>query len=365
MRRPVAWVGAALPLLAGLASCTADTGEGASPSPTPVVAPADYARLEKTPVRESMAELGLPASTPPEAEPVAAHDFVVTVREVAVMDVLSPEQRDAISLRIEPQALRRAVGEGPFPAGPGREFLVAWVVEPEEAPLRDAQPVPVSVRAEDQPQPVHLGNLRPGLGAVVVVNVPAGGDAILGLRGEAELSVSLRTGRVVTDAGSPANRLAGDNIVVRDYFQVTGVSDPDLLEPAFCAVTVEPAAPGGTVEPGHMWLEVSAEVSLNAQDDGDAAAVTTVAVDLGESLSIVGADGTEFLVPARTIQLTGRSSGEVDGGWSERYEVPDTLREIEVSFRLEATFRADGTTHSYQRFDRGDNTGTLTLTPID
>jgi hypothetical protein len=185
---------------------------------------------------------------------------------------------------------------------------------------------------------------------VVVVNVPAGGDATLAITDAGETkSISLRTGERDASGDPAADALAGGSVQLEEGVEISGVTPAGRYDGLTIRVTLQPAAHvdgEGWAPDGRMWLEI--EFGLTYA--GLVAQQADLRLDLAESLSIEGSDGTAVEIPDGTVLeptiLSGGALATID--WSGVAEVPDSLRSFEVSYRTHGTFAApDGSERSF------------------
>lgn len=170
---------------------------------------------------------------------------------------------------------------------------------------------------------------------------------------------------------SAVDRLHGDDVLVSDAFQVSGLTPPNQGEGVNCQVEIEPKSHHGSrgaAEDGHMWLEIEVAVTFGRYEDWMVAENATVELDLAGSVTIVDDRGDPL--PLDLESRTARPPDHYPGGdppgitatQTVAVEVPDSRREFTVMFQLEARFTAeDGSVLGYQRYGQ-ENVGTIHLT---
>lgn len=348
-----------------------DVVETPTPSPTPVVPVADptYAAIAPDlPTEESLTALGFAVAVLVEPEVVAGPGFATELRGVIVTDELTPEQRDALYLSTHvPEGWRFSeVRDEPLLAGPGREFLLAWLDIPGDAPSSGAGGVQLTVDVEGESRPVEDAIVPWG---VVVLSVPVDAPANLHIHHAGQVrSIDLRTGENRSESAQATDGLHRGYEVVTDFFRVEGITTADMLEGAILRVRIEPVhgTAAHELEPDHMKLSADLTVMFNTGFDWNIADYAAVEVDLASSVTIVADNGEEIPVP--DVTLTAATPGfytapTVEGSTSMTFDVPDTVRSFDVTFRLDATFTArdDDSNLPYERHDTPRNTGTLTM----
>jgi hypothetical protein len=346
---------AALALLT-VAGCAGDPEITRSTSAVQRIAPADLAAIGAVRDPAALAELGLEVQPPPaEAELVGAH-YAIALAGVAVADQLTRDQLDGLLLDAQFEATEAA----PLQAGPGREFLIVPLTEPESAEVvLGGDSAAVIVDGEARPLDRVPHELE-----VLVVNVPAGGDASLAITEAGETkSISLRTGDRGESGDRPGETLLAGSVQLEDGVVISGVTPAGHYDRLTIRVSLQPSShldEHGWAADGQMWLEVEFGLTLA----GLRAEQARLELDLAESLAIVGSDGTGVPIPSGTVL---EPTATPDGGlatidWSGVFEVPDTLRSFEVSYATQATFTAaDGQELAYTRHGV-TGTGTIELT---
>ena len=360
--RPLARAGAALLVAAAaLAGCRS---EEPADLVQPAVAEPDLVEVGFAPQQEVFADQGLELSPLPADAGLTGPHHAVTLVGVVTTPELTREQLRALGMwgvHLDPDT--------PLQAGPEREFLLVYFGEPESGgvPPSDVPTAEVHVAGQARPLPAV-----PRPDEVLLLNVPVGEDATLVVTDAGEqTSISLRTGQwsresIGDPAGSqhPADRLVGDRVGLWDYIRVPGLTPEDSAE--VLTAHVEALAHSylddrGAPAEGDMWLQVEFELWANVCD-WCVAGNATISLDLARSLSIRTSDGEELSIPADAplelaIDLPATKMWE----WRGFYEVPDTVRVLEVWYETHATFTLpDGGTLSYERVG-GDTMGTLEL----
>jgi hypothetical protein len=359
--RRLGGLAAALGLLT-LAGCAGDPGEhGKASALVQLTAPEDLAVIGAAALEpQEYAEVGLQLEPPAaEAELVGAH-YAIALAGVAVVDRLTYEQLELLLL--ERQFDFGEVESGSLQAGPGREFLVVPLTEPESArTVLGGDSAEVIVDGEPRPLDRVPHELE-----VLVVNVPAGGDATLAITDAGETkTISLRTGgrEAGAEEDHPADALEGAAVELEDGVAIPGVSEPGYADGLRVTVSLTPSGhldDRGWADDGRMWLEIEFGLTLAGLVDQQA----HLQLDLAESLTIVGSDGTSVTIPADAVVEPTRTA---DGGlaiadWSGVAEVPDTLRSFEVTYATHGTFTApDGSELSFTQHPV-TSTGTIELT---
>jgi hypothetical protein len=345
-------------VLLGLLTVTGCSDDQAPPvaesrSPDQLVAPADLAEVGQVRDLEELAGMALTLDPLPADAALIGSSYAVALHSVAVADQLDYEQLRMINLhRAFPEA-----EFAPLQAGPGREFLIVVLTEPESGP-GDLGGDSAEVVVDGEARPLeHVPHLQ----EVLVVNVPTGGDAILSItEGGDTRRISLRTGGRVA-GGSAADALQGGSVQLEDGVAISGVSQPGYYDGLTIQVSLQPSSQlddQGPAGEGQMWLAVEFSVTMA----GLVVERAQPQIDLAESLTIVGSDGTEIPIPAGTTvepaPLT--ADGALAGAdWSGAFEVPDTVRSFEVSYATHGTFTSpDGQELS---FDQHATTGTGTI----
>jgi hypothetical protein len=356
LRRDLARVAMALVLLA-LAGCGGDPAVPArSGEPDQSVSPADLAVVGATALSPAeLSGVGLPLEPlPAGAELVGAH-YAIALAGVAVTDQLTHEQLDALLLDIQFEA----AGTAPLRAGQGREFLVVPLAAPESArTVLGGDAAEVIVDGESRPL-----DRVPHEQEVLVVNVPAGGDATLAITDAGETrSISLRTGERDAGGDPAADALAGGSVQLEEGVEISGVTPEGRYDGLTIRVTLQPSAHvdgEGRAPDGRMWLEI--EFGLTYA--GLVAERAELELDLAESLTIVGSDGTRVPVPGDTVEPTVTPDGGLAiADWSGVVDVADSLRAFEVSYATNGRFTApDGSELAFTRYEV-TSTGTIELT---
>ncbi|HEY8471984.1 MAG TPA: hypothetical protein VIL37_05045 [Natronosporangium sp.] len=312
--------------------------------PAEPVAPADLVAIGAVADPARLAEPGLDlASLPAEAELVGPN-YAIALAGVAVTDQLSYDQLREINLhRLFPEA--EAL---PLVAGDGREFLIVPLTAPEDAAtLGGGDLAEVTVAGEVRPLDRVPHELE-----VLVVNVPAGADAILSITDAGETkSISLRTGERA-DGGSdrPAETLTGGSVQLEEGVVINGVTQSGYYDGLTIRVALAATSHTdelGTAPDGSMWLEIELGLSYA----GLVAQQARLELAIAESLTITGSDGTEVELPADTAEATISQDGTLATiDWSGVAEVPDDLRSFSVAYTTRGRFVGpDGQAIDYTR----------------
>jgi hypothetical protein len=354
MRRPSP-VGTVPVLLVLLAGCAGDAA-GPEPSPaTPTADPAaaEFVQLGAARSTEELTDAGFTLTALPEDAVLTGAGYAFVLDSVAVTDELDADELRAVNLH-------RAVA-APLRAGAGQEFLVVYLGEPDpgaRAGGGDTAAVIVAGQARPLPAVPHEHQ-------VIVVSVPAGEDATLAVTDAGETqAISLRTGRPVLDTDRTADALQAGSVELEDGVQIEGVTPPDRYDGLTIRITLRPYSHDderGWAESGHMWLEVGFGLTAASLVTDQAA----LRLDLAESLTIQGSDGTALPIPAGTVLEPAApfaGSGLSHAEWSSVYDVPDTLRTFEVSYATQGTFTAEsGSPLAFTRVEV-TSSGTVELT---
>jgi hypothetical protein len=349
------WLAAALvPLV--MAGCGGDGQATAVRDPGPPTAPADLVAIGAMRDPEALTGLGLAVEPlPAGAELVGAH-YAIAIAAVAVAPELTYDQLRELNLHRQfPEAESASLL-----AGSGREFLVVPLAEPEDADVvAGGDSAEVTVAGERRPLDRVPHELE-----VLVVNVPAGGEATLSITDAGETkSISLRTGEREGGGGDhPAEALAGGSVDLEEGVVIAGVTRAGYYDGLTVRVTLTPSAhvdEQGWAPDGSMWLEI--DVALNYA--GLVAEQARLELDVAASLTITGSDGTGVEIPAGTAEAAVTADGALAVlDWSGIAEVPDTLRGFEVSYATQGSFVApDGSAVSFTR-QAVTPTGTVELT---
>lgn len=342
---------AALGLLV-LAGCGGDSAAPArSTAAVQLDAPADLVAVGQMRDPAGLPELGLEVDPLPADAVLIGSHYAIALAAVAVADELSYEQLRGINLHHRfPEA-----EAGPLRAGPGREFMVVPLTAPESAGnVLGGDSAEVIVDGESRPLDRVPHELE-----VLVVNVPAGGDAVLAITDAGETkTISLRTGgrenaQAGTDEDHPADALQGAAAQLEEGVAIAGVSPAGQADGLRVNVSLSPYGhldDRGWADEGNMWLEIEFQLTLA----GLVAERAVLRLDLAQSLTITGSDGTGFPVPADSpIEPALLADGALaTAEWSGAVQVPDTLRSFEVSYTTHGTFTSpDGQELSFTRLE--------------
>jgi hypothetical protein len=350
---------AALLGLLALAGCGGDAADPArSAVAGQLTAPADLALIGQVADDEELVALGLSLDPMPADAALVSSHYAIALAGVAVADELTYDQLRALNLHFR----FRDAETRPLQAGPDREFLVVYLTEPESADV---------VLGGDSAEVIVDGETRP-LEAVphadeaLVVNVPVDGDATLAITDAGETkTISLRTGD--RDAGGnqdhPADALDGGVVRLEEGVAIAGVSEPGYADGIQVNVSLRPFGHDderGWADEGHMWLEIAFDYTYA----GLVAEQAMLSLDLAESLTIEGSDGTPVEIPSDVVveATIVAAGGLATGEWEGVVQVPDSLRRFEVSYTTNGTFAAPG--GDARSFTRQEvtPTGTIELT---
>lgn len=321
------------------AGCGGDSGgswAGAQSTAEPAVT--EFTELGATRSRDELTAAGFALTElPDDAELVGPH-YAFALDSVAVTDELDEEHLRAVNLD--------NAAEAPLRAAAGHEFLVVYLTEPESGGDVTLGGDRAVVIAAGQERPLRS---VPHESEVIVVSVPAGEDAALAVTDAGETqTISLRTGQRLGDtdhagaapADHPADALQGGGVQLEEGVQIAGITPIDQYERLRVRVDLRPSSHvdgQGLAGPGRMWLEVEFDLTVSSLVVDQA----EFALELAESLTVQGSDGTTLPVPAGTVL----EPVEVTPGgglsviqWSEVFDVPDTLRTFEVSYATHGTF---------------------------
>lgn len=368
MRRALA---AAVTLVVGVAGCGAGPeGDQPARTPGPSPAPADFVLDTGAESEQALEAAGLRMRPLPDDAVLNGPHYAFALDSVAVVTTLNQDRLDALHLSpgLDPMLTELVAGDG-------REFLVVYIGKPQSAPVPQRGEAEAEVVVDGQAYPLSR---VPAAGMVVVANVPAGARTVLAVTDAGQTkTISLRTGRRVPVSGpelassapppsSPADALVGGTAHLEDMVHIDRVTPAGKGYEFSVSVQVRPYSfvdDHGRAEPGRMWLRVELELAMPALElDGEPVQLD---LDVAESLVIRGG-GEPVPVPDDAVAEQTNPSTEfgptgwarVD--WSGVLDAPDTLREVEVSFRTHGTFTAGSRELSSTRFDRR-NSGTIDL----
>jgi len=352
------WLAAALALLS-LAGCAddPDPARGAR-EPGPPAAPADLVAIGATPDPAALTGVGLEVEPLPAGAELVGPNYAIALAGVAVAGELSYDQLQELNLHRQfPEA-----ESAPLQAGAGREFLIVPLAEPENADVvLGGDSAEVAVDGDGEARPLdHV----PHELEVLVVNVPAGGDATLTITDAEETkSISLRTGERGDGGGDrPADTLQAGTVDLEEGVVIAGVTQAGSYDGLTVRVSLRPTSQldeQGVAADGTMWLEIDLAITYA----GLVAEQARLRLDVAGSLTIAGSDGTSVEIPADTAEASVSADGALAFvEWSGAAEVPDTLRSFEVSYTTQGSFVApDGSALSYTR-QPVTPTGTVELT---
>ena len=334
---------AILALTGGVIACGGTGKEQAAPP-----LPDTFAILGTSRQSNPFGDAGFTSGELPRNAVLAGTEYTVKLSRYGVTAELSERAIDDLRLRGETRP-------APWRAGPGREFLMVHLADPEDGriPAPDRFPT-VSVLVDGQTRALDRMAVLPY--TIIVMSVPAGADATLAVtEGSHTQSVSIRTGTVVgapsatpTPSPSPppmSGPVVSGKVRLQDYVAVPG-HGPGLGWDALMYVEVEVELLAyddkrGPAPAGKLWAHVEVELTGNPT-------YAKFTVDVPRSLTIRTASGQALRAPAGTSLIMPKvylAPGSVvpdptmlvPDTWSGVFEVPAKTRKLSVTYRTRGT----------------------------